>query len=464
MKNYKLTVILCTIGIILISVFMLYSTYAYFTVDVHGEGEKIELTTFDKNTTIIYKDTSNVSMVNAYTGEEIIKTFTVENTSELLLYYDILLNNVINNFENKNDLVFTLECNNILLRDKSIMPSTNESIASDIIIKPHEKHEYKMTITFLNKETDQSANMNKTFSSNILVSGSKNINVGEIIYKDNTLLKEIMTKYEIEDSNIFKTNSSLDGKPVYYYKGKDINNNLIYKDMCFKIIRTDENYGIRIIYNGEYIDGVCSNETTINKGKFNLKSNSNAYIGYVFGNAGSNNYNNEHTNINDSNIKTILDTWYKEKLTTANVSKNTIFCNNRQTNAFTLHGVFYGTNGYNKLNTGYYDINNGFVSFSCPNENDRFSLNHNLNYPVGLITADEVLFSGEDSYLYNDSYWTMTPAYFDGSDAYNYVVNKNKLVTSKVTNDFGIKPVISLDKNILLESGDGSIESPYIVK
>ena len=104
------------------------------------------------------------------------------------------------------------------------------------------------------------------------------------------------------------------------------------------------------------------------------------------------------------------------------------------------------------------------MSFSCPNENDRFSLNHNLNYPVGLITADEVLFSGEDSYLYDDSYWTMTPAYFDGSDAYNYVVNKNKLIASKVTNDFGIKPVISLDKNILLESGDGSIESPYIVK
>ena len=34
----------------------------------------------------------------------------------------------------------------------------------------------------------------------------------------------------------------------------------------------------------------------------------------MYGNASSNNYNNEHNNINDSTIKTVLDTWYKEKL------------------------------------------------------------------------------------------------------------------------------------------------------
>ena len=58
----------------------------------------------------------------------------------------------------------------------------------------------------------------------------------------------------------------------------------------------------------------------------------------------------------------------------------------------------------------------------------------------------------------------MTPAYFNGSNAYNYVVNKNKIEATKVTNEFGVRPVISLDKDVILVSGDGSSISPYIVK
>ena len=469
MKNYKNTMFLCLIGIALISIFMMYSTYAYFTVDISGEGKGIVLSTFDKNTTIIYNDTSNVSMVNAYTGDEIIKTFSIENTSNYLLYYDIILKNVVNNFENKDDLVYTLQSNGAAKREVSVIPSKEESIASDILIKPHEKHEYKMTITFVKRNTDQSANMNKTFSSNIGVVGSKNINVGETIYKEGTLLKRIITSSSNEESNIAYTNSSMEGKTIYYYKGKDINNNLVYNGLCFNIIRTDENYDIRVIYNGEYIDGACTTENYISKDKFNIRSNYNAYVGYIYGNVSSNSYNNEHINVNNSNIMTILDEWYKERFNGINVSNESIFCNNRKTNEFTINGVLYSKNGYGKTNTGYYDLNNGILSYYCPNKNDRFSVlnelsNKKLEYPVGLITVDEVLYSGEDSYLYSNNYWTMTPAYFDGSNAYNYMITKNKITASKVNTDNFIRPVIALDKNILLESGDGSITSPYIVK
>lgn len=469
MKNNRLVVILCLTGIILISIFIMYSTYAYFTVDVTGEGKDIELSTFDKNTTIIYNDTSNVSMVNAYTGDEIIKTFSVENTSDYIMYYDILLDNVVNNFENKDDLIYKLESNNAAIRENSIIPSTNSSIASDILIKPHEKHEYKMTITFLKTNEDQSNNMNKTFSSNISIKGSKNINVGETIYKDNTLLKEIITKSEEENSNIYYTNSSIDGKTIYYYKGKDINNNLIFNNMCFKIIRTDENYGIRIIYNGEYNDGVCSNINNIGKTRFNIKSNSNAYVGYMYGNASSNNYNNEHNNINQSNIKTILDNWMSEKFDgISNLSYDNIFCNNRKTNSFKINGINYSKLGYGKSNTGYYNLN-GNITYNCENINDRFSVRNELSnkllkVPVGLISIDEVLYSGNESFLYSDNYWTITPGYYNGSDAYNYIVTKNTIISSKVTNENYIRPVISLDRNIILESGDGSMLSPYIVK
>lgn len=469
MKNYKLNFILCLIGIIIISLFMVYSTYAYFTIDVDGEGKEIELTTFDKNTTIIYNDTSNVSMVNAYTGDEIIKTFTVENTSELILYYDILFNNVVNNFENKEDLVYTLESNDAAKREVSILPSENEAIATDIIIYPHEKHEYTMTITFLKKKSDQSANMNKTFSSNIKVEGSKSINVGEIIYKSESLLKTIIKESEAEETNVYYTNNSINGKPIYYYKGNDINNNLVYNNMCFKIIRTDENYNIRAIYNGEYIDGVCSSENYIGKTKFNTKNNSNAYVGYMFGTSGSNSYNIEHNNINSSNIKIMIDEWYKEKFNNdQNIAKNSIYCNNRVTSSFSLKGVTYSKNGYGKSNTGYFNKENGIYSFDCKNTNDRFSLNNEesnkkLNYPVGLITADEILYSGENSYLLSGNYWTMTPAYYNGSYAYNYVVYNGSLLPAIVTGEAYVRPVISLDKDVTLINGSGTILEPYMI-
>ena len=467
MKNYKLNFILCLIGIIIISLFMMYSTYAYFTINIDGEGKEIELTTFDKNTTIIYNDTSNVSMVDAYTGDEIIKTFSVENTSELILHYDIAFNNVVNNFENKEDLVYTLESNNAAKRELSILPSENTYIASDVIINPHEKHEYKMTITFLKKNTDQSANMNKTFSSNIKVTGSKNINVGDVIYKPNSLLSAIISESKEEDTAISYTNNSINGKPIYYYTGNEINNNLVYNNMCFKIVRTDENYNIRAIYNGEYIDGNCSLENNIGKTKFNNKNNSNAYVGYMFGTSGSNSYNTEHNNINSSNIKLMIDEWYKEKFSNDdNISKNSIYCNNRTTNAFVLKGVSYSKNGFGKSNTGYFNIGSNMYSFDCKNINDRFSVNNEesnkkLNYPVGLITADEILYSGENSYLLSGNYWTMTPSYYNGSYAYNYVVYNKKLQSAVVTGEAYVRPVISLDKDVVLLYGTGSTLDPY---
>ena len=54
MNNYKLSMILASIGIILVSIFMLTCTYAYFSVKVFGEGKNINLNTFEGNTDIIY--------------------------------------------------------------------------------------------------------------------------------------------------------------------------------------------------------------------------------------------------------------------------------------------------------------------------------------------------------------------------------------------------------------------------
>ena len=57
----------------------------------------------------------------------------------------------------------------------------------------------------------------------------------------------------------------------------------------------------------------------------------------------------------------------------------------------------------------------------------------------------------------------MTPAYFYNSNAYNFVVNKNTLSQVKVNGESGIRPVVTVKGNMVIESGEGTIESPYIL-
>ena len=67
------------------------------------------------------------------------------------------------------------------------MPTDDETISSYVKILPHEKHNYVMEMTFLETNTNQNDNMNKTFSSNIDIIPSK-INIGDDLYEEDTLL------------------------------------------------------------------------------------------------------------------------------------------------------------------------------------------------------------------------------------------------------------------------------------
>ena len=73
--------------------------------------------------------------------------------------------------------------------------------------------------------------------------------------------------------------------PVYYYKGNVQNNNVLFAGFCWKIVRTTETGGVKIVYNGVQKNGSCNNTGTdsqIGTSKFNEKYNSPAYVGYMF--------------------------------------------------------------------------------------------------------------------------------------------------------------------------------------
>ncbi len=76
--------------------------------------------------------------------------------------------------------------------------------------------------------------------------------------------------------------------PVLYYRGAVENNNVKFGGFCWKIVRTTETGGVKMIYNGTPDDaGGCTNKigdaTQIGKSAFNSSSSSPADVGYMYG-------------------------------------------------------------------------------------------------------------------------------------------------------------------------------------
>ena len=82
-------------------------------------------------------------------------------------------------------------------------------------------------------------------------------------------------------------NTSNSANPIYYYRGAVTNNNVKFANFCWKIVRTTETGGVKLIYNGVPAgDGSCNNTGTasqIVKSTFNSTYKSPAYVGYMYG-------------------------------------------------------------------------------------------------------------------------------------------------------------------------------------
>ena len=307
-------------------------------------------------------------------------------------------------------------------------------------------------------------------------------------------------------NGIYTTTATEGNKPVYYYRGDadKVNNNIIFNNMCWKIIRTTENNGVKIIYNGTPIDGKCETQTgastQIGTSKFNEKTDDNAYVGYMYGTAGSTTYAATHANTNDSTIKKYIDDWYSQNFdeTTTSKLEDTVFCNDRSTKAYNMSTIGdrdysgYGSLGYGKNATFYtsahkasYWANNPNPNLVCTNENDRFTVdskngNGKLTYPVGLITTDELILAGFNTYYSNTSdykdttnylvtnsvYWTSSPIllHSNGNADIGVIFDTGYIYVHYANRILGVRPVVSLKPNTaVVITGEGTKLNPYVV-
>ena len=187
------------------------------------------------------------------------------------------------------------------------------------------------------------------------------------------------------------------------------------------------------------------------------------------------------TNKTDSPIKTKLDNWYKTNMTsyTSKLADET-FCSDRsissgtgyKTDSFTFYGA------YNRLQ------DSKKPSLKCSQNNDKFKMSNEsakLDYPVGLILADEVALAGgrayynggyspnSNYYLYNGKYyWTLSPSCFSSiySDARVWTVlpSGGLYPWNAVTYSIGVRPVINLRADVQIIKGDGSSLNPFVIR
>ena len=276
----------------------------------------------------------------------------------------------------------------------------------------------------------------------------------------------------------------------YYFRGNVQNNYVYFANNWFRIIRINGDGTIRMIYTGNPNDS--SSQEYISKSAYNSSYNDNAYVGYMYGTAGSSTYEATHANTNDSTIKTVIDSWYQNNLSSySTYIADAIYCNDREVvqvnnvGGMTLTGNGAGTNesAYAGFNRTYVDH---VPTLKCKNKNDRFTTsstlgNGALTNPIALITSDEVVMGGgagfdpatmtyianNSYYLYpangNYWYWTMTPFEFAGGIAFvDIVFGGGRVGSDDVNNSNAVRPVVSLKSNAI-SGGDGTVGNPFYV-
>ena len=127
-------------------------------------------------------------------------------------------------------------------------------------------------------------------STNEICNNTNSNNLYTILASNATLDTNIDFSQISSDTNgkgiYIRSGTEDEANPIYYYRGDVDNNNVLFANFCWKIVRTTETGGIKLIYNGVPLNGTCNNtgsNTSIGTSAFNTNYNSPAYVGYMYG-------------------------------------------------------------------------------------------------------------------------------------------------------------------------------------
>ena len=315
----------------------------------------------------------------------------------------------------------------------------------------------------------------------------------EVFIYNNTGFKNVETQTECETYSLCSSNyagimlvenSSMCGNENEndtILTGKATWNGTSVKDIYWRIIRTNADGSIKLLYAGTSPD---TEKAYIGMSAFNTTYNDPMYVGYKYGTTGS--LENNRLNTNDSTIKTYVDNWYKNNLTayTKYLSNDAVYCNDRNL----ASGQTYSTTS-NFNYAPFKRIPNKQPTYNCTNMSDAFSVNNTnakLDYPVGLMSIDELSYAGGEAdtaldapyaWYYTNAngessyggvyFWSFSPYAWYGSHSYVWGVcgsgDPGRLRYDNVDFSVAVRPSVSLLSCNLISRGNGSAENPYLV-
>ncbi|HBA38074.1 MAG TPA: hypothetical protein DCY94_05075, partial [Firmicutes bacterium] len=403
------------------------------------------------------------------------------------------------------------------------------NLANNITIPAGSTYYYKLTIIFnnlpdINQEADRTAILSTKF------------NLGEAVTElspsQKTLAQLKMTaKDGIPNfATSATTDETVDGLysmeddygTSYYFRGAVENNYVKFGGFFWRIIRINGDGSLRMIYDGTQAyananggKGFGSDRFTYTGKAWNANYDDAKYVGWMFGGddgTHSTKKDVEATDVTeeakskaatynqtDSDLKELwIDPWYKTNIEDKELSKymgDEIFCNDRSTPGSEATGWEYDTgNGFGSNATGYggtsrlggpWQTTVTEPTFKCPQKNDAFTTddtikgNGALTYPIGLITADEIVAAGSGRcdttnkyyYLYKNNtywYWSLSPNHVSGRYSNVFIVNTSGNLTSTSVNVApsgvvgGVAPVINIAPEYAKTMvGEGTMTSPY---
>ena len=247
---------------------------------------------------------------------------------------------------------------------------------------------------------------------------------------------------------------------VYYFAGAPTDNWVKFGGFYWRIIRINGDGSVRLLYNGTSTTTIGTGTQLTNGSVFNNSDERSEYVGLKF-TQGS-----QHGQNTDSTILTALNSWYTNSLDNyaEHIDSDIGFCSDRNM----ASGYSWSSQPNSDMNYAAYDrlANSYNPNLGC-NSNDIIKI------PVGLITADEVMFGGvpysngsgsaQGNYLYNEQiYWTMTPSNIYSSSATVFNVSYGYLGWESVDITRGVRPVINLRADVQL-TGSGTSTDPYVV-
>ena len=491
MQKKQTILVVASLLVVVLSV-----TLAYFTAQIIGEGKNISVSSADLK--IVFTDTDGNIEGNGITpGWSNSKTFTVKNESNGTYKYDIIIKDLVNTFKTYKYLQYKITSTDggYNMTDYSYLPksSTKEDVALayEVSIDKGKTHTYTIEIKYENDEVvDQSIDMGQSLSGTIYIREftKPTMKLTDKLMADNptigtrttfTAFTETNTKRLYKATEQIGTNES---KDVYYFAGDAKNNWVKFGGFYWRIIRTNADGSIKLLYAGTSPD---TDKAYVGISAFNTMSNDPMYVGYKYGTTGS--LENNRLNTNDSTIKTYVDNWYKNNLTayTKYLSKDAVYCNDRNL----ASGQTYSTTS--RFDYAPYEriFTNKQPTYNCTNMSDAFSVNNTsakLDYPVGLMTIDELSYAGGQAWTkltapyawyYTNAngessygsapFWAFSPS-CTGSPSRVWGVSGSGRpgdldISFDVVYSIALRPSVSLSSCNLISRGNGSPENPYLV-